>query len=198
MLDVLDLQQDVAEQFVPLGDAPGGENQQQGQAAESTTKVKEEEKEKVWVERDKCVSAAVRNATAQLEAFVTKSKTQLHRQLKAEKEILADADDSFNKSFAGEIKMLRVRLEAYAARSYVLFLLTESTFSILRCAVSHRSDIFVRKQLLKLGLLGCQFEFGAPTLYHGMCLYTQVAFWCWEFVDTHTHTHWIRRCSPSL
>lgn len=139
---MLDLQQDVAEDAsAPLADAPGGESQQQGQAAETAMKVKQEEKEKVWVERDKCVSAAVRNAHAQLEAFVTKSKTQLSRQLLAEKEILSDADESFHKSFSGEIKILRVRLEACAASFHFLLLLQGLFLPSLRCAVFHRREV---------------------------------------------------------
>ena len=132
----------------PIADAPGGENQQPqgpGQATDPAAKVKEEAKEKVWVERDKCVSAAVRNATAQLQAFATKSKAQLSRQLQAEKEILADADESFHRSFAGEIKMLRVRLEAWAVSFSCRVAFAKELFlPSLRCSVFHRSKFFYK------------------------------------------------------
>ena len=112
MFDVLDLQQD-AELDEEKGAAEADGKSGEGAAGGETKQGAEtEEKEKVWVERDKCVSAAIRAAEAALETFKVKGKTQLTRQLQAEKEILQDADETFSKSFGGEIKMLRTRLEA--------------------------------------------------------------------------------------
>lgn len=109
MFDVLDLQQDAElddDKGASEADGKTGDGTAGGETKQAT------EEEKVWVERDKCVSAAIRAAEAALETFKVKGKTQLTRQLQAEREILQDADETFNKSFGGEIKMLRTRLEA--------------------------------------------------------------------------------------
>ena len=103
MLDILDLQPDMQDM---------GEDEEPEAAAEGEKK--EPDAPKVWVERDRVVSASLRAAKSQNAVFVTKGLGQLQKQEQAEKEILAEMSEKQQEHMAGELKMWRVRLEAMA------------------------------------------------------------------------------------
>ncbi|CAK9012540.1 unnamed protein product [Durusdinium trenchii] len=102
LLDVLDLQPDVEME------EDSGKNKTEGPEANK----KEEEKPLLWVERDRVVSSTIRATRQQIDTFVNKAVAQLEKQEQAKKEILADVETSFSENYAGEIKMLEIRLEA--------------------------------------------------------------------------------------
>ena len=102
MLDILDLQADTQDM------------EEDEQPPANVEAEKEPEAPKVWVERDRVVSASVRVATSQNEVFVQKGMEQLQKQEQAEKEVLAEMNDKQKEHLAGELKMWRVRLEAMA------------------------------------------------------------------------------------
>ena len=70
------------------------------------------EADSVWVDRDRVVSSNVRFFTNQLKAFEDKALEQLKKQMVAKDELLAELPDSARDDFAGELRILEVRLEA--------------------------------------------------------------------------------------
>ena len=105
VLDVLDLKVDGEgeSQAESKGDGPG-----QASSAEQSTPVKQ----KIWVERDKQVSAAHRMATVALDNFVTKCERQHKRQSDEFEELMGGFSEEDRPKFLGEIRTYEVRLEA--------------------------------------------------------------------------------------
>ena len=69
---------------------------------------------KVWVDRDRVISSTIRTATAQINAFKEKARETLAK-LKAsfgQYKVNAEQDADFKKNFAGELKILEVRVDA--------------------------------------------------------------------------------------
>ena len=105
VMDILDLQKDVE-----LEDDEIEEKKPAAQDAQDSGDQASEPK--VWVERDRVVSSTIRTTNQQHEVFVTKGISVLEKTQQAKSEILADVEDAFRVNFAGEIKMLDIRLEA--------------------------------------------------------------------------------------
>ena len=93
ILDVLDLMPDGMD-----GDEEDERDDGTDKAADTSPEEKAE-KEKVWVERDKVVSASVRAKTAELDQFESKALEQLSKQEQSSKELVADLGASEQKHF---------------------------------------------------------------------------------------------------
>ena len=102
IMDILELQPDM----------DVDEEDHAAPASSDETKKDEPEKPKIWVDRDRVVSSSYCAAKSQADLFAKKGEEQLSKQLQAEKELLAELDEDMKEHFAGELKMLRVRLEA--------------------------------------------------------------------------------------
>ncbi|CAK9056979.1 unnamed protein product [Durusdinium trenchii] len=100
LLDVLQL----------LPDVETGDGETEGEATEP--KDPKDPAPKPWVERDRMVSAAIRAAKTQATTFTEKGTALFTRLSEWKDSLLASSDDAFKSNFAGEIKMLEVRLEA--------------------------------------------------------------------------------------
>ncbi|CAE7285935.1 unnamed protein product [Symbiodinium sp. CCMP2456] len=104
MLDILDLQPDT-----------GDMNEDEEAPAQAPAEAeKKDDGPKLWVERDRIVSASLRAAKSQNAVFVQKGLDQLEKQEQTEQETLAEMGDKQKEHMAGELKMWRVRLEAMA------------------------------------------------------------------------------------
>ena len=105
VVDILDLQKDVELEDDEIEEKKAADEDEQ----DSGDKASEH---KVWVERDRVVSSTIRSTNQQHEVFVTKGISVLEKTQQAKSEILADVEEAFCVNFAGEIKMLDIRLEA--------------------------------------------------------------------------------------
>lgn len=95
-----------------LGKTGASEVETTTETSEPQTPNNSPDKTKPWVERDRVVSATLRSAKLQIEAFKVKAQQGLDN-LKAKlEEHKANKEADFLTNFAGELKVLEVRVEA--------------------------------------------------------------------------------------
>ena len=108
IMDVCDL---VKEKMDDDGQGEGAGGGGEGAAGEGGEGGESPNKDALWIDRDRIVSSTVRSVTTAVNLFEVKARAQLDKQRGVLKETLK-SDAHFLEIFAGEIKVLQVRLEA--------------------------------------------------------------------------------------